>query len=185
VASFAGDNNGVIVDLPSVAAGGASGATGSLIFGIGTQSNNALGNATILATDPGFGTINVTFGGTQYPFSALDSGSNGYFFADTALSACPASTGLQNFYCTPANISTTITTRNNTQLAANFSTGDASSMFMANPPPGATAFPELAGPIPSSSQTFDFGLPYFYGRKVYVAIENMTAGGVAGPYVAY
>ena len=183
VAFFTGDNNGVIVDMPSVAAGGAATATGSLIFGIGTQSNNGLGSATILATDRGVGTINVTFGGVQYPLSAIDSGSNAYFFTDSALSACSAATGLSSFYCTPASISTTITTASNTQLAANFSTGDAYSMITANPM--ATAFPELAGPIAASSGTFDFGLPYFYGRKVYVAIENMTAGGTAGPYVAY
>ena len=183
VASFAADNNGVIVDLPSVAAGGAATATGSLIFGIGTQSNNGLGSATILGTDPGTGTINVTFAGTQYPLSAIDSGSNAYFFADSSLTACGASTA-PGFYCTPATISATITTLNNTQLAATFDVGDAASMLQANPM--ATAFPELAGPIPSTSaQTFDFGLPYFYGRKVYVALENTTAAGTAGPYVAY
>jgi hypothetical protein len=183
VASFASDNNGVIVELPSVAAGGAAGATGALIFGIGTQSNNALGSATILATDPGAGTINVTFGGLQYRFSSIDSGSNAYYFADSSLTVCGAGTA-PGFYCTPASISTTITTASNTQLAADFSTGDAASMIQANP--GATALPELAGPMPSSqSQTFDFGLPYFYGRKVYVAIENTIAGGTAGPYLAY
>lgn len=183
VASFAGDNNGVIVELPSVAAGGAATATGSLVFGIGTQSNNGLGNATILATDPGAGTINVTFGGTQYPSSFIDSGSNAYFFADSSLNACSAATA-PGYYCTPATISTTITTHANTQLAANFSIGDAASMFQANPM--ATAFPQLAAPLPSAlAQTFDFGLPYFYGRNVYVAIENMTAGGTLGPYVAY
>ena len=183
VASFTGDNNGVIVELPSVSANGAATATGSLVFGIGTQSNNALGSATILATDPGAGTINVTFGGTQYPLSVLDSGSNAYYFADSSLSVCSAGTA-PGFYCTPASISTTITTHANMQLAANFNTGDASSMIQANPM--ATVFPELAGPMPSAqAQTFDFGLPYFFGRNVYVAIESMTAGGTLGPYVAY
>jgi hypothetical protein len=181
VASFTADNNGVIVDLPNVAAGGPATATGSLIFGIGTESNNGL-SATILATDPGSGTITVTFAGTQFPLSAIDSGSNAYFFADSSLMACSASTA-PGFYCTPASISATITTQSNTQLAASFDVGDASSMLQANPT--ATAFPELAGPIAASSQTFDFGLPYFYGRKVYVALENTIAAGTAGPYVAY
>jgi hypothetical protein len=183
VASFATDNNGVIVELPSVSANGAATASGVLVFGIGTQTNNGLGSATILATDPGAGTINVTFGNTQYPLSALDSGSNAYFFADSSLSVCGAGTA-PGFYCTPASISATITTHSNTQLAASFMTGDAASMIQANPM--ATAFPELAGPVPASAgQTFDFGLPYFFGRNVYVAIENMSAGGTLGPYLAY
>jgi len=42
VASFAGDNNGVVMQLPAVPTGGAPSITGSLIFGIGTQSNNQL-----------------------------------------------------------------------------------------------------------------------------------------------
>ena len=50
VAMFSTDNNGVLIQLPALPAAGAATATGSLIFGIGTQSNNGLGNATILAS---------------------------------------------------------------------------------------------------------------------------------------
>jgi hypothetical protein len=32
---------------------------------------------------------------------------------------------------------------------------------------------------------FDFGLPYFYGRNVFTAIEGMSAAGTPGPYYAY
>ena len=97
-------------------------------------------------------------------------------------SACSASTA-PGFYCTPANISTTITTQSNTQLAANFSTGDAQSMVQANPM--YTAFPELSGPLPGAQPTFDLGLPFFYGRNIYFALENTTSGGIPGPYIAY
>ena len=41
------DNNGVLIFLPSVPAGGVGTVNGSLIFGIGTQSNNALQSATV------------------------------------------------------------------------------------------------------------------------------------------
>ena len=43
VFNFTGDNNGVIIELPSVADAAAT-VNGSMIFGIGTQSNNALGH---------------------------------------------------------------------------------------------------------------------------------------------
>ena len=45
VAAF-NDNNGVIIDLPA-ASGSAPSLSGSLIFGIGTQSNNSLGSAQV------------------------------------------------------------------------------------------------------------------------------------------
>ena len=41
VTKFAVNNNGVIVQLPPVTTSAAS-ATGTLVFGIGTQSNNTL-----------------------------------------------------------------------------------------------------------------------------------------------
>src|SRR5262249_23819835 len=42
---FARDNNGVVINLPSVMPAGAETSSGSMIFGIGTQSNNGLGSA--------------------------------------------------------------------------------------------------------------------------------------------
>src|SRR5208337_2913702 len=47
VTMFSLDNNGVLIFLPAVPAGGVSTVNGSLIFGIGTQSNNALQSATV------------------------------------------------------------------------------------------------------------------------------------------
>ena len=45
---FSADNNGTIIVLPAVAAGGAASVTGSLIFGIDTESNNQSGTQTVL-----------------------------------------------------------------------------------------------------------------------------------------
>ena len=44
---FTSDNNGVLIQLPAVPNGGSPTVNGSLIFGIGTQSNNGLGSATV------------------------------------------------------------------------------------------------------------------------------------------
>jgi hypothetical protein len=182
VTAFSADHNGVVISLPNVPAGGAVNATGSLIFGIGTESNNALGSATVLATDGGTGTIDVTFSGSDYPLSALDTGSNALYFSDSALSVCGAASNGAGFYCTAANLSATITTASNMQLAASFAVGDAGTMVQQN----VAAYPQLAGPfVPAASQTFDLGLPYFYDRNVFVAIEGMSAGGATGPFFAY
>ncbi|MGC2966262.1 DUF3443 family protein, partial [Paraburkholderia aspalathi] len=80
VAHFATDNNGVIVQMPPVSNTGASSATGTLVFGIGTQSNNALAATQTFTTDPFGNMANSVFNGTTMQ-AFFDSGSNAYFFA--------------------------------------------------------------------------------------------------------
>jgi len=186
VAFFTADNNGVIVELPSVAANGAASATGALVFGIGTQTNNALGSATVITVDTssGVGAFDVSFNSTDYPGSLFDSGTNALAFNDSALTPCTGNPG-PLFYCTVAsNLTATITGANGAQLTATFSVGDATSMMEALP--NGAAFPQLAGPAGTTlGGIFDFGLPYFFGRNIFTAIEGMSAGGTQGPYYAY
>jgi hypothetical protein len=35
------------------------------------------------------------------------------------------------------------------------------------------------------ANSFDFGLPFFFGRNVYTAIQGRRAGTATGPYFAY
>ncbi len=72
VALFAADNNGIIVDLPSAPANGETTITGSLIFGIDTESNNTSGNATVLTVDPGDGVMSATFDGQTLGEAFID-----------------------------------------------------------------------------------------------------------------
>jgi hypothetical protein len=186
VASFtaSGDTNGVIVELPSVAEGAAS-ATGALVFGIGTQSNNALGSATVLTTDPGNGVIDVSFNGTDYPASYLDSGSNALYFTDSALSVCASGTAGDGFYCSDANLTAQINGLNGVSLTPSFTVTNATTLFTASP--SGTVFAQLGAPLPSGvgAQTFDFGLPFFYGRNVFTAVAGANTPGGAGPFIAY
>jgi hypothetical protein len=184
VSLFATDNNGVIVELPAVAGGSAATLSGSLVFGIGTQSNNALGSAQVYTVDGSIGNFSTTFDGTAYTdASFLDTGSNGYFFADSSIAQCPDGSG---FYC-PANtvnLSATnqgITTGSGT---VNFSIANADNLFSNV---NDFAFSNLGGsPVPSGPATyFDWGLPFFFGRNVYVSIEGTTAPGGTTPYWAY
>ena len=106
VTGFASDNNGVLIELPAVPDGGSSTVTGSLIFGIGTQSNNGLGSANIYQvpdTGTNAGNIITTFGGHSYNQSFVDSGSNGIFFLDTATTGIPTCTGQNSDWYCPAS----------------------------------------------------------------------------------
>jgi hypothetical protein len=47
----------------------------------------------------------------------------------------------------------------------------------------ASAFINLAGG--SSSTVFNWGMPFFYGRKIYVGLEAKSAGSLTGPFFAY
>ena len=65
VGLFPQDNNGVLITLPATDAGGDPSASGSMVFGIGTQSDNALIGVQVHTTD-GLGNFSVTFNGSVY-----------------------------------------------------------------------------------------------------------------------
>jgi hypothetical protein len=181
------NNNGVIIELPPVSAAGAVSVSGSLVFGIGTQANNALGAAKVIGVDPSTGNFSTNFNGTNNIPSFMDSGSNGLFFDDGAITPCAIASTTPGFYCpsTTFNGSATIhsiPTGNGTSVTVNFSIANAATLFSGNS--GAHAFDNLGGP--SGGHGFDWGLPFFYGRNVFTAIEGTTPpGGPAGPYVAF
>jgi Protein of unknown function (DUF3443) len=181
VASFTTDNNGVILELPAIGDSGASGATGTLVFGIDTQSNNALGKATVLTTDSG-GFITAMFNNVQYADAFIDSGSNLNFIVDSAVTVC--GTSPNQVFCPSSEISASATNigANSTQSVVDFKIGDATTLFNNNPT--FTAFDNVAAPNPDA-QGFDLGLPFFYGRSVYTAIEGKNTSGGMGPYFAY
>jgi hypothetical protein len=179
VAVFPQDNNGTVITLPSVGASGASGVTGSLVFGIGTQTNNALGSAAIYTLNSS-GNLSALYQG-QVMQAFFDSGSNGLFFADSTIPACTRS---QGFYCPTSTLSRSVvnTGLNGRSSTVNFSIVNADALFQANP--NNTAFNNIAGSAAFNS-FFDWGLPFYFGRSVYTALEGVSASGTAGPYIAY
>lgn len=183
IAYFAGDNNGSVISLPSVPASGAISVNGTLTFGIGTQSNNTLGNASIYTVSPNTGNFPTVFNNKTYGSSFLDSGSNGLFVATSSIPACTKSSVL-GFYCPTStmNLSAVNSGLNGASTTINFSIGNADTLLNGNPT--FAAFANLGGSI-SLSNSFDWGLPFFYGRTVYTALEDTLAAGTVGPYVAY
>jgi hypothetical protein len=185
VFNFTGDNNGVILELPAVADAAAT-VSGSLIFGIGSQSNNALGTATVFTLEPNSDFFTTTYKGQAYSSSFIDSGSNGLFFPDASIPACPTTpVDLSSFYCPPSNLSGLTATNTGANNATNTVTfGVDNTQTLVTNDPSDFAFSNLAGPLTGQ---FDWGLPFFYGRKVFTAIDGATppTGVQTGPFFAY
>ena len=177
VALFAKDNNGVIVELPSVSAPVAS-LSGSIVFGIGTESNNALGGANIFPLNAS-GEFSTTYKGQNYP-AFVDSGSNGLFFLDEAVTGLSICSNNSGFYCPASSTnSSAVTVSGSTSATINFTVVSADTLFASQ---ADFVFATLAGPNPG---TFDWGLPFFFGRNVYTAIESRSTPAGSGPYWAY
>ena len=190
VSLFAADNNGTIIQLPSVPAQGALTITGSLIFGIDTQSNNASGTETVLtvagsagsgSTMPG--NLTVVYNNQTLGQSFIDSGSNGLYFDDTNIAQCTES-DLADFYCPASelNLSATLQGINAVSASVDFSVDSAETLGTNNPT--FVVLPTLAGTNPLSD-SFDFGLAFYYGRRVATAMESQTTSVGTGPYVAF
>ena len=194
------DNNGVMIQLPSVPSGGTTTVSGSLIFGIGTQINNALGSATVFDTD-GNAQFNTTFNGILNACSYIDSGSNAYFFPPSGYPGLVACTGSNSsFYCAVANGQPTLLSlsagnqsANNTNGATGnvaFNVGNANTLFSNNNGQN-FVFSELGGPNSpvNGCGSFAYGLPFFYGRSngVFTGIEQKPVSGTVfvGPFWAY
>ncbi len=175
VALFSQDNNGVVMVLPAIGDAGATNPTGSLIFGIGTQADNALGSTTVYAANSS-GHFSTTYKGTTIT-SFIDSGSNGIFFADSTISRCTSSVG---FYCPATPLALSATNTASGGLASglvNFTlvNVDALAVGVTAANAGGTAF----------SRQFDWGIPFFFGRKVFTAIQGAATPSGQGPYWAY
>jgi hypothetical protein len=67
---------------------------------------------------------------------------------------------------------------NNATSRVDFAIADPNS-FVAN----AAAFIELGGG--GGSTRFTWGMPFFYGRKVYIGIDQRVSGAFTGPFYAY
>ncbi|MDP2639666.1 MAG: DUF3443 domain-containing protein [Betaproteobacteria bacterium] len=182
VSMFAVNNNGVIIQLPSVPAAGAARVDGSLVFGIGTQANNGLGAATVVGLDPSSANFTTLYNGVSYSASFVDSGSNGLFFQDS-MPVCASTSAAPGFYCPESTVNgaAAIQGAGGTSATVSFSIANAATLLAANP--GFAAFANLGAPFAANG--FDWGLPFFYGRNVYTAIEGAGTPAGPGPYVAF
>lgn len=191
VAAFPSDNNGTVITLPSVREAGTATLTGTVTFGIDTQPDNTLGSANVLPLTTstsrfGPGNLTATYNGKTLTQSFLDTGSNEYYFIDSALTACTGS--YKAFYCppAPASLSPLLTATNANTASGAFILYNPNGVFgTSTVAPGLGVNPTLVTPPLPFSNSFDFGVPFFFGKTVYTAIEGTSAGSVPGPFVAW
>ncbi len=192
VAGFTTDNNGVLIQMQSVDGESATG-SGSMIFGIGTQSNNGLGSAVVYPMNSSGFFFTTSFNSKSLTESFIDSGSNGYFFPDSSIAQCASNSVAPGFYCPTStlNLSAQNTAASGAQNTVNFNVDNSVNDF--NNFAGDSAFANLAGSNGSDSCGtstpcgFDWGLPFFFGRNVFVSIDgkSVPSGAPAAPWWAY
>ncbi|MFM0499318.1 DUF3443 domain-containing protein [Paraburkholderia caffeinilytica] len=178
VAAFDADYNGTVIRLPAVPASGQAGVAGQLIFGVGTQANNALPtNANYFAVDQ-YGGITTQYQGTAFNMSAIDSGTNGYAFPDSSI---PTTSG---WYTPTSTLSLDATMEatngSGTPYKLTFPLDNAVNLMAS----GNAAYNNVGWNF-SYNRTFLWGLPFFYGRSVYTVIGNNKVGTHTGPFVAF
>jgi hypothetical protein len=180
VALFPQDNNGVAIQLPDVDPAGAPSASGSLIFGIGTAPNNALGSAQVITISAFNGTFTTTYAGQALKTSFIDSGSVCYGFPDATIPQCTGAATA--FYCpaTTLDLTATNTGANNVSIVTPFKVANTTQLWNGTN----TAFDDLAITAFTPGY-FDWGLSFFYGRTVFTAINGADTPAGPGPYFAY
>jgi hypothetical protein len=183
VPAFAHDNNGVLLVMPAIGNSGASSPTGTMYFGIGTQGNNAIASETVYSAN-NRGDFTTNYNGKNLTSSYLDSGSNGYYFDDTGIRTCSVSTG---FYCPSSPLTLSAV---NTSSDGRTSGNVVFTLVAVDSLSGSVTAANIGGTIGTfssgfSSNSFDWGLPFFFGRRIFVAIEGSSTPNGTGPYWAY
>ena len=189
VARFPTDNNGFAIQMDGVSNAGAATATGKMIFGLGTRTNNQFPTLQVLATTTQgylYGTLSgdSALAGGNFSSTFLDTGSNGIFF-DSYIPNCtyPNDSG---FYCPFTDIALNVTLggAGTVRARASFTLSNAAALFQK----GNSALPTLGGSL-SAQGLLDLGLPFFYGKTVVIGIDGLSTTGVGtgtatGPFYA-
>lgn len=197
VAAFSSsDTNGVQITLPSIAATGAanSSVAGTLTFGIGTQSNNAIPSTSNVYQLDEYGYFgSATFNNVSYTSSNsggtfFDTGSNALYVSDattlqsalgSGVSDCTYNNTDIDYYCPSSTLTVPLTVAgiNGTSTTVDLSIANSLSLFST----GNSTFNNLgseSGGTGASTDTWDLGLPFFFGKTIFIGIAGTSVGGV-------
>jgi hypothetical protein len=193
VLALPADNNGVIVNLPNVPDNGQATASGDLILGIGTAwnndpktySTNPVVTVSLKPNDPIF--ASTTADGVSFFLFAADTGSNAFFFTDSGITRCPSllnnvvSTG---WYCpgSPKNFAVQVTGTGGTIWNFQGWIRDQTTLTGT----GNLAFNDLGFNLGTGvPDLFIAGLPFFYGKQVYLGYATKSSSLGSGPLYGY
>lgn len=180
VALLPQDNNGVIVQLPSVSSGGAPSVNGTLVLGIGTQSNNTPA-AVAMYTANQYGEFATTLNGVSYS-SFIDSGSNGLFFSAPSKGLLPTCAAPNSPWFCPASTTSLSAANTGAFGSASGAVSFQIDNFINLIGSSNSVFANIGG---DSSGGFDWGLPFYFGRNVYIGLTGKGSPLGSGPYWAY
>ncbi|WP_427913577.1 DUF3443 family protein [Ramlibacter sp. MMS24-I3-19] len=170
VAMLATHNNGAALVVQQVPAGGATTLEGALVLGIGTSDNNQLGAAQVLAMDSRY-QLTTLYKGRRYP-TTIDTGANALFIPDGELPVCGA------LFCPPQ--------RTTLQAQLQSPSGAQRDVTLAVEALATLAPGAVAGNLgQSDAAAVTLGLPFFFGRTVFVALKDAATPAGPGPYWAF
>lgn len=165
--------NGAVLEFPAAETNGNLALSGSLILGLNTAANNVTTGVTFLRVNDS-ARLWVTVGGMRFP-SLIDSGSNYYHFANPFLAPCANTI----FFCPPQAQRLPITLQDSAQVTslAREITVDDYNRYGSN-----AAQPGLAG-YENGATEMILGLPFFYGRRIYVSIQGKGTANLPAPAI--
>ena len=180
VALLPQDNNGIIVELASVPLGGVTSVDGYLVLGIGTRANNVPSAVQTYTADQ-YGEFTTKFNGISYS-SFTDTGSNGLFFTSPSSSVLPNCAYPDSDWFCPSSTKTFSATNQgssgSSSGAVSFHIGNFDSLINSSN----SVFAEIGG---NEVGYFDWGLPFYFGKNVYIGLEGMESSLGSGTYWAY
>lgn len=189
VSLFSYDNNGILLTLPSISSSGAVSTTGTLTFGIDTQSDNTLSSLGLTQYETSGNSLAAKYGASATSMSAVfDSGSALLYFADSSIPLCGGSGFTANMYCPSSALSETasVSGTNGTTGALNFTVENANTLISGSPQ--SYIFNDMAETTATNSALsglLDMGLPFFYGRSVGFVLNGGTTYEGTGPAIVF
>ena len=174
------DNNGIVIQFPAVNGLESGPVTGYAIFGIGTQDNNTppadlkvLQSDITDETDDCYAALPAVQAGSK-TCSFLDTGSRAYFLAEPRVTTLDP----YGFYqpTSPVVVKATLESyQSNITKDIQFTFANEESALNS---PTAAVFPQLAAQEPGAINTtnsLDLGIPYYFGRTVYMGFEGKSS----------
>jgi hypothetical protein len=191
VLALPADNNGVIINLPGIPDDGQATAHGTLMLGIDTTWNNdpktysanPVVTVNLNSSDPSGSS--TTADQVAFLSFLVDTGSNMYFFTDPAITLCDSLTnklGLGGPYCpgAPKNFAVRVTGTNGSVWNFQVWIRDQPTLTAT----GNLAFNDLGADV-KNPDLFIAGLPFFYGKQVYVGFATRSSSLGNGPLYGY